>query len=285
MPTAGLQRGHTIDQIPSSHADLAQCPPVCALSTISLDGYPQSSVVWCDLEGDFVRVNTMRGFAKERNMRRDPRVALLCYDPRRPQRYVEIRGAVVELTEDGARQHLDDIASRYAGRRVRFFGDVIPAHFAETEVPVLCRIRPSHVVAADAQLDRPAGPQARLRAGRARPPGDASPVRAAADRPLPRSHLDLLSRSICGVFTTMTRDGRPQSSLVRVDFDGDCARVTTPLEHETGRDPLVDRRSNLLVVDPGNTSRYLQIRGDAELVRDGTIRIHARRVTCDAIHN
>ena len=285
MLTADLQRGHAIDQIPSTHADLVQCPPVCALSTISRHGYPQSSVVWCDVEGSFVRVNTMRGFAKERNMRRDPRVALLCYDPRRPLRYVEIRGTVVELTEDGARQHLDDIASRYAGRRVRFFGDLIPGHFSDTEVPVLCRIRPSHVAAVDAQLDMPAGPEVRPRAGAAWPPGDASPVRASADRPLPRSHRDLLSRSICGVFTTMGRDGQPQSSLVQVDFDGDCARVTTPLEHQAGRDLLVDPRSSLLVVDPGNTSRYLQIRGDAEAVRDGTIRIHARRVTRDAIHN
>jgi Pyridoxamine 5'-phosphate oxidase len=51
------------------------------------DGYPQTSVVWCDFDGEHVRVNTMRGFAKERNMRRDPRVTLLCYDPREPLRY------------------------------------------------------------------------------------------------------------------------------------------------------------------------------------------------------
>ena len=77
----------------------------------------------------------MRGFRKERNMRRDPRVTLLCYDPRRPLRYLEIRGTVVEMTEDGAARHLDELASKYAGRPICYFGDAIPARFAETETP------------------------------------------------------------------------------------------------------------------------------------------------------
>jgi PPOX class probable F420-dependent enzyme len=150
MSTLGLIRDHAPDQIPASHLDLANCPPVAALTTVSADGSPQTSVVWCDLGGDTVRVNTMRGFAKERNMRRNARVTLLCYDPRYPLRYLEIRGTVVEMTEEGAGRHLDEIASKYLGRPVRYFGDVIPARFAETEIPVLCRIRPTHVVALDA---------------------------------------------------------------------------------------------------------------------------------------
>ena len=68
---------------------------------------PQTSVVWCDFDGECVRVNTMRGFAKERNMRRNPRVTLCCYDPRQPLRYLEVRGTVVEMTEAGAAEHLD----------------------------------------------------------------------------------------------------------------------------------------------------------------------------------
>ena len=133
--------------IPASHRDLVECPPAAALTTVMRDGSPQTSVVWCDFDGECVRVNTMRGFAKERNMRRDPRVTLLCYDPRQPLRYLEVRGTVADMTESGASQHLDGLASKYAGRAVRYFGDVIPARFAETEHPVLCRIRPEHVVA------------------------------------------------------------------------------------------------------------------------------------------
>jgi PPOX class probable F420-dependent enzyme len=146
----GLIEDHASHEVPASHRDLVESPPVAALTTVTRDGYPQTSVVWCDFDGECVRVNTMRGFAKERNMRRNPRVTLLCFDPRQPLRYLEVRGTVVEMTEEGAGRHLDDLASRYAGRPIRYFGDAIPARFAETEIPVLCRIRPTHVVALDA---------------------------------------------------------------------------------------------------------------------------------------
>jgi PPOX class probable F420-dependent enzyme len=144
-------------RIPGSHLDLVECPPVAALTTVMPDGSPQTSVVWCDYDGAFVRVNTMRGFQKERNMRRNPRVTLLCYDPRDDCRYLEIRGTVEAMTEDGAMAHLDALASKYAGRPVRYFGECVPAVLAESEAPVLCRIRPTHVIALDAHSDREDG--------------------------------------------------------------------------------------------------------------------------------
>ena len=150
MRTLGLLDHPAINEIPASHLDLVECPPVAALTTLTADGYPQTSVVWCDMDKGLIRVNTMRGFAKERNMRRDPRVTLLCFDPGQPLRYLEVRGAVVEMTEEGADRHLDELASKYLGRPVRYFGDVIATRFAETEIPVLCLIRPEHVVALDA---------------------------------------------------------------------------------------------------------------------------------------
>ena len=48
----------------------------------------------------------MRGFRKERNMRANPHVTLLVYDPRHPLHHIEIRGTVVDLTEEGALEHL-----------------------------------------------------------------------------------------------------------------------------------------------------------------------------------
>ena len=143
--------------IPEGFRDLVECPPVAALTTVMPDGYPQTSVVWCDFDGTYVRVNTMRGFQKERNMRRNPLVTLLCYDPRQPLRYLEVRGSVAEMTEEGAGRHLDELASKYAGRPIRYFGEAIPVHFAETEIPVLCRIRPTHVVAVDGTETREGG--------------------------------------------------------------------------------------------------------------------------------
>jgi PPOX class probable F420-dependent enzyme len=138
--------------LPEKLMDLVECPPVAALTTLMPDGSPQTSVVWCDFDGTFVRVNTMKGFRKEKNMRLDPRVTLLCYDPKRPLRSLEIRGVVERMTEDGALEHLDGLSRKYTGA-APYFGRCIPASFAETETPVLCLIRPTHVVGLDCEED------------------------------------------------------------------------------------------------------------------------------------
>ena len=137
-------------EIPPAFLDLIDAPPVAALTTLMPDGRPQTTVVWCDFDGAYVRINTMRGFRKEKNMRRNPRVTLLCYDPREPLRYLEVRGMVVDMTEDGAMEHLDALSLRYTGL-APYFGGCVPAELAATETPVLCRIRPTCVVALDAR--------------------------------------------------------------------------------------------------------------------------------------
>ncbi len=136
--------------IPAEFLDLVDGPPVAALTTLMPDGGPQTTAVWCDFDGTHVRVNTMRGFRKERNMRLNPRVTLLCFDPREPLRYVEVRGVVEEMTETGAPEHLDGLSLRYTGL-TPYFGGCVPAELAATETPVLCRIRPAHVVGLDAR--------------------------------------------------------------------------------------------------------------------------------------
>lgn len=140
--------------IPPDFLDLVKGPPAAALSTLMPDGQPQTTVVWCDYDGTYLRVNTMRGFRKERNMRRDPRVTLLCFDPRRPLRYLEVRGEVVEMTETGALEHLDGLARLYMGK-APYFGACVPAELQATETPVLCLIRPARVVALDARKGKP----------------------------------------------------------------------------------------------------------------------------------
>lgn len=140
-------------QIPADFIDLVDGPPVAALTTLMPDGRPQTTVVWCDFDGACVRVNTMRGFRKERNMRADPRVTLLCYDPQEPLRYLEIRGMVIEMTEEGAVAHLDALSERYTGASP-YFGACVPAELQATETPVLCRIRPSRVFGLDARKDK-----------------------------------------------------------------------------------------------------------------------------------
>ena len=136
--------------IPISHVDLLDCPRVAALTTLMPDGSPQTTVVWCNFDGTHVLVNTMRGFRKEKNMRLNPKVTLLCFDPREPLRSLEVRGTVVEMTESGALEHLDHLSERYTGRQP-YFGECVPEEFKEKEIPVLCRILPTHVCTLDAR--------------------------------------------------------------------------------------------------------------------------------------
>lgn len=139
-----------MNKIPDEFLDLVDCPPVAALTTVMPDGRPQTTVVWCDFDGVHVRVNTMRGFRKEKNMRTNPKVTLLCFDPQEPLRSLEIRGRVIEMTEDGALEHLDGLSERYTGARP-YFGACVPAALKEEETPILCRILPHHVVTLDAR--------------------------------------------------------------------------------------------------------------------------------------
>ena len=89
--------------------------------------------------------------------------------------------------------------------------------------------------------------------------------------PIPSSHLDLLTRPIHGVLTTMMPDGQPQSSLVWCNFDGECACLNTTLERQKGRNLSVNPKATLLVVDPENSARYIEIRGEVELVQIGAV--------------
>jgi PPOX class probable F420-dependent enzyme len=132
--------------IPASHAELVDGPYCVALTTLMPDGQPQTTPVWCNREGECVLINTMHGFRKERNMRRDPRVTLLIYDVRNPLRNVEIRGVVEEMTEEGALEHLDQLTQLYMGKPdAHFFGDSVPTDLQATHIPVKIRIRPLHV--------------------------------------------------------------------------------------------------------------------------------------------
>jgi PPOX class probable F420-dependent enzyme len=117
------------------YKDLFQKKAFANLATLMPDGRPQVTPVWCDYDGQYVIVNSARGRQKDRNMRRDPRVALAIVDPDNPYRYIEIRGQVAEIAEQGAEEHIDRMAQKYLGL------DKYP-HRASGEVRVLYKIRP-----------------------------------------------------------------------------------------------------------------------------------------------
>ena len=102
-------------EIPSTHSDLLTKKTFAHLATIMKDGSPQVTPVWFDTDGPYVRVNSAVGRLKDKNMRRDPHVALSILDPDNAYRYLEIRGRVIEITEEGGAAHIDALAMKYMG--------------------------------------------------------------------------------------------------------------------------------------------------------------------------
>lgn len=108
------------------------------LATINPDGSPQVSPVWVDLEDGLIRINTARGRVKDRNMTRDPRVALSIVDQEDPYVRAYVQGTVAEATEEGAEEHIHDLNEKYHGTRP------YPA-LTPGMVRVIYKIRPERV--------------------------------------------------------------------------------------------------------------------------------------------
>ncbi|MFW5939829.1 MAG: pyridoxamine 5'-phosphate oxidase family protein [Halolamina sp.] len=120
--------------IPESHVDIFESEAFAHFSTVGPDGVPHVTPVWVDHEDrEYVLVNTARGRRKEKNVRQNPNVGLSVCDPADPYRYVAVRGEA-ELTEDGATEHIDELARRY------FDVDEYPHHGEESGPRVLIKI-------------------------------------------------------------------------------------------------------------------------------------------------
>ncbi len=85
------------------------------LATLMRDGSPQVTPTWIDYEDGHILINTAEGRVKERNLRRDPRVALSIIDSNNPYNMVSIRGKVIKYIYEGADEHIDKLAKRYLG--------------------------------------------------------------------------------------------------------------------------------------------------------------------------
>lgn len=132
--------------IPDSHRDLLVEPVTGILTTMMPDGQPQSSMVWADYDGEHVLVNTALERRKSRNMQANPKVTLLVIDPKQGDRWIEVRGTVVEITEEGAIAHADQQTQRYTGNQNQhFYGDIYPVEAQAKETRVIVKIAPVKV--------------------------------------------------------------------------------------------------------------------------------------------
>jgi PPOX class probable F420-dependent enzyme len=124
--------------IPESHLNLFTRPIHGVLTTMMPDGQPQSSLVWCDYDGEYVSINTTCERQKGKNMLANPKVSLLVVDPEDTSRYIEIRGEV-EIVFENAIAHLDQVTRKYTAHP-QFYGFVYPKEKQEQETRIICRI-------------------------------------------------------------------------------------------------------------------------------------------------
>jgi PPOX class probable F420-dependent enzyme len=235
---------------------------------------------------------------------------VLVVDPSPGDRWIEVRG-LVELEDDGAPEHLDELGRLYTGRSP-YFGAVVQAELADVEHPVRVRLIPAAVVTG------PSRPIEGRRTTRP-PPAHWGRRRPCADEPrLPPTHGDLLDRPVAAALSTRLPDGLAQTQPVWFEVDGNDLLVSTTRERRKGRNLEEDARATLLVVDPQDDGRWIEVRGDVDLIGADAVeqldrltrrytthprfygyvyplqrleretrvivRVHPRRIVCDAIH-
>ena len=125
-------------EIPQQFRDLFDKKVLAELATVMKDGTPQVTPVWCNFDGTHIWINSAVGRVKDRNIRRNPNVALCLVDPDNAYRHLALRGKVDEITTEGADDHIDALAKKYLGK------DKYPGRRAG-EVRVIYKIRPVRV--------------------------------------------------------------------------------------------------------------------------------------------
>ena len=121
--------------IPEQALELLQQPALAHLATLMPDDTLQVTPIWIDFDGTYLLVNTLKGRQKELHMQKRPQVGLDIVDLSNPWRWLSVRGQVVDMTEEGANEHIDKMAKKYMGQDK--YGFHQPG-----DVRVICKIQP-----------------------------------------------------------------------------------------------------------------------------------------------
>jgi PPOX class probable F420-dependent enzyme len=127
-----------IAHLPDDLLTMLRQPSICYVATSMNDGSPQLTQTWVDTDGTHVIINTVQGYVKLKNMMRDPRVAVTLSAPQNPSRYFQVRGRVVDITTDGAVDHIEMLAQKYLGMPYPWYG-------GRDQVRVIVAIKPDKI--------------------------------------------------------------------------------------------------------------------------------------------
>ncbi len=129
--------------VPAEYRDLLERPIVVSLATINSSGQPQVTPVWCDYDGEYLRVNSAGGRLKVKNMEKRPQVTVLVIDPKDHYRWMEVQGVVEEVIDDQqeAVTHINKLSDEYDGRP-DFYSNKPTRH---GEQRIIFKIKPTQV--------------------------------------------------------------------------------------------------------------------------------------------
>lgn len=126
------------EEIDGRSRELLEAKNFCHVATIDSDGTPHVAVVWVDLNGSDVLLNSADGRHWPDNLSRDPRLTLTVVNGDNPYEYVSVDGRVIEMTHDGADEHIDKLSQKYLGKEKYPYG-------SPDETRLLVRVRPERV--------------------------------------------------------------------------------------------------------------------------------------------
>lgn len=131
-----------MNKIPESHMDLMRddVKAFAVLATIMESGFPQATPIWFNYDGEYILINSVAGRVKDRNMRRNPHIALAILDPKNPYRWLQVQGMVMEVVTEGAVDHIEQLSQKYHGAPYYKPGQ-------QPQARVIYRIKPEHVSA------------------------------------------------------------------------------------------------------------------------------------------
>lgn len=121
-----------------SEASLFKDKNYAFIASLMKDGSPQITPVWVDYDGNFILINTAVGRTKQKNLKRDPRIAISLVDHKNPYNTISVRGTVVEQTTEGADEHIDRLSKKYLGM------DKYPYRSTE-EKRIILKIKPDKI--------------------------------------------------------------------------------------------------------------------------------------------
>jgi len=100
--------------------ELIEAPNFCHVAVLAQDGTIQTVVVWIDIDGDGIVINSAEGRSWPANLRREGTATLTVMNLDDPEEFVTVVARLVEDTNEGADDVINALSHKYKGRDYDF---------------------------------------------------------------------------------------------------------------------------------------------------------------------